>query len=76
MLLSICALLVSAIVNRTTHLMLYRLGEINMADRDACRNGTVALKLSVLYSDLYFTEDLTKCLLLVIFINYHRRPAS
>lgn len=56
--------------------MLYRLGEINMADHDACRNGTVALKSAVLYSDLYLTEDLTKCLQQVmIFINYHRRPA-
>lgn len=55
--------------------MLYRLGEINMADHDAYRNGTVTLKSAVLYSDLYLTEDLTKCLQQVIFINYHRRPA-
>lgn len=75
MLLSICALLTSTTVNRTTHFMLYRLGEINMADHDAYRNGTVTLKSAVLYSDLYLTEDLTKCLQQVIFINSHRRPA-
>lgn len=74
--LSICALLTPTTVNRTTHLMLYRLGEINMAEHAACSNGTVALTLAVLYSDLCFTEDLTKCLQQVLFITFNRGAAS
>lgn len=46
-----------------------------MPDLNACRNGTVTLKLAVLHSDLYFTENLNKSLQQKIFIKYYRSPA-
>lgn len=75
MLLSIFVILTSAKITRTPHPMLYRLGEVTTPDHNACRNGTIMWKLAVLHSDLYFTEDLTKCLQQRIFINYSRRSA-
>lgn len=49
-LLSVWAQLMSTTVNRTTHLLHYRLGETRMADCDGCRSGPVTLNSAVLTS--------------------------
>lgn len=75
MLLSVCVILTSANITRRAHFMFYRFGEVTTPDHDACRNYTVTLKLAMLHYDLYFTEDLSKCLQQRILMNYYRRPA-